>query len=761
MENSFGLARVSGGRVFPGRFVVGAQGSLGFWAFVSLRLARTAVLLTLLATSLLAMASSASAAECPNEAIREAQHSQSLPECRAYEMVSPPSKNGADVMRYSARTRAAADGNAVVFLSVTGFGDVHGTGSATEYMGVRDGREGTSGWSTHAITPGPLEPASLIDNGRGMEARYTGEFSDDLQHGFFLTTTPLTATSPNTANVPKLYLFDSLLVPDPKFPQLLSDCPACTAPLSADPESQPGVAGASADSRHVIFESDQSLTLDVPHCEPLPFSEGNQCPLHLYEWADGTLRLAGVLPDGSAAPNSQAGQGAMVFSSTRNANGRYTPNTISRDGSRIFFTVRGSGNPRTGALYMRTGNATTTPSTVQINASERTPPDAAQDAQYWTATPDGSHVYFTSPEQLTNTDGSGLYAYDATKPDSALDNLALLFNGSVAGVIGTSDDGSYVYFVTSPPDPELMVWHDGSVHQIATVNDRDPAFLVSDQGFRLTPKLSRVTPDGRHMLFVSLGSSSMPHTGVGDTCVNINTTACNEVYVYDATANSGAGELTCASCTQPPSAPAHTDANIFFMKGRSFTQKEAHLNHPLSDDGRFVFFSTGERLVPEDTNGAVPDLYEYDTVTHMVHLLSSGAPGSLGSYFMDASRNGHDVFFDTRDRLVGWDVDDNLDLYDARIGGGFPDPVHSLVCATGEACRGAVSEQASFASTASSTLLGVGNLKPLSKRVSMPLSKSQKLKKALKACKSKYGKARRKKCESFARRRFGKSGGSK
>jgi len=52
-----------------------------------------------LAAFLGSSAPSAALAEgaCPNEAIRQEQSSTFLPDCRAYEMVSPVDKNGADV----------------------------------------------------------------------------------------------------------------------------------------------------------------------------------------------------------------------------------------------------------------------------------------------------------------------------------------------------------------------------------------------------------------------------------------------------------------------------------------------------------------------------------------------------------------------------------------------------------------------------------------------------------------------------------------
>jgi hypothetical protein len=179
------------------------------------------------------------------------------------------------------------------------------------------------------------------------------------------------------------------------------------------------------------------------------------------------------------------------------------------------------------------------------------------------------------------------------------------------------------------------------------------------------------------------------------------------------------------------------------------------LSHALSDDGRYVFFSTAEALVPEDTNGRF-DAYEYDTTDGSVHLISSGTDTS-DSYFLDASASGHDVYFVTRQQLAGWDTDNAYDLYDARVGGGFPDPPVLVEC-RGEACHGPAGAAPPSEPPFSATLSGAGNLTP-ALAVTPPsgpkrLTRTQKLAKALRACHHKHNKATRKACEHEAKRRY-------
>ena len=751
------------------------------------RVLRSQTVTLLLALGVLGATPSLSSAEaCPNEPLREAQHATALPDCRAYEMVSPPVKHGGDVMGNSTRTRAAASETptkpmAVSFASLGGFADVKGMGVATEYLSERSTvpNPGDNGWSTHAITP-PQTPLSLFGAFQGMDPLYSGDFSADLSSGVFRAWSALT-DAPNVSRVENLYRVNDLRSPGSSSYQLLTDA---EAPVGSDVNPavnvrKPNLAGASADFSHVIFESRYDLT-----------SDAIGAAVKLYEWADGTVRLVGILPDGTPAVSSQAGRGAT--------NQLYTPRTISADGSLVLFTVPGFADPSgTDQIYMRDDHGTASTvddSTVRVTASERTDcaadptcggngvPDPAPDpagtqsATYETASADGSRVFFTSSEQLTDDDTDSavdLYMYDAKAP--AGDHLTRLSVDSepadppngVFGATGASADGRYVYFVSagqlaagSPTlfaDVGIYLWHEGEgVSYVGKMNDpgRD-TFTDLNSNWNLAPADARVTPDGKHLLFGS-------HSGVGLTGYDHNTTGCgldrstpcNELYVYSADTH----ELACASCA-PSGTPATADAiDNTIRVGTGGASPTWHLSHAISDDGKRVFFSTREALAPQDTNGKI-DAYEYDVSTGTPRLISSGTDPS-NSYFMDASANGDDVFFLTRERFVGWDVDDNYDLYDARVGGGFPEPVPAQAPCSGAACQGQLTGPPGSPSYGSSLLTtSTGNAVPVSK-VSR-LSKSQKLKRALRACKSKRKKSQRKKCEFAVRRRFGKSGGSK
>ena len=150
----------------------------------------------------------------------------------------------------------------------------------------------------------------------------------------------------------------------------------------------------------------------------------------------------------------------------------------------------------------------------------------------------------------------------------------------------------------------------------------------------------------------------------------------------------------------------------------------------LSEDGSRVFFQTKEALVPQDTNDQA-DVYEWeregsggvDGCTSSSASFSESSGGCLylistgesadPSYFGDASANGNDVFFFTRQSLVGQDQDENDDIYDARVEGGISsqNPSPSVDC-TEEGCLDPVVVSPVFAVPSSATFVGAGNLKP-------------------------------------------------
>ena len=176
-----------------------------------------------------------------------------------------------------------------------------------------------------------------------------------------------------------------------------------------------------------------------------------------------------------------------------------------------------------------------------------------------------------------------------------------------------------------------------------------------------------------------------------------------ELYLYGA---DSAAAPVCVSCN-PSGAPDTASATVAVQTNIGGTTPGWHENHALSDDGARVFFSTAQALVPEDVDGRA-DVYEYDARSGEVHLITSGA-SSDDSWFMDASADGSNVFFTTRQQLVGWDVDQEYDVYDARVGGGFPDPPLSSSPCADDVCQGALPAPPVAQPAASAMFSGTGN----------------------------------------------------
>ncbi len=141
---------------------------------------------------------------------------------------------------------------------------------------------------------------------------------------------------------------------------------------------------------------------------------------------------------------------------------------------------------------------------------------------------------------------------------------------------------------------------------------------------------------------------------------------------------------------------------------------------------------------------------------------------------MDASVSGDDAFFLTNQQLVSSDRDGNFDIYDAHVCGEgspciAPPPSPASPCGDETSCRNGSSTAQSYGSAQSETLttpsvVGQGVL-PFKKSApaSRPLTRAQKLSRALANCRKRYkhSKRRRAACERVAHKQFGTKATSK
>ncbi|HXR31047.1 MAG TPA: hypothetical protein VN752_07910, partial [Solirubrobacterales bacterium] len=390
-------------------------------------------------------------------------------------------------------------------------------------------------------------------------------------------------------------------------------------------------AGSSPDLVHPVLSSCAALTANASE---VPDGEGcNAAKENLYLWAPGSgLTLINLKPGETTGT-----PGAELAAPS---------GSISPDGSRVYFILEGN-------VYLREGATTT-----QVDE------DAGGGGTFEAAAADGSVAFFTKGEHLWRYLAATDVATDITP------------SGGVKGVLGASGSGSHVYF---QDEAALRLWANGTTSAIAPGAN---AALSSD--WPPTVGAARVSADGSKLLFVSEASL----TGYDNTDLNTGEPD-SQVFLYDA---AGAGSLTCVSCNPTfgrPIGPSSIPGSR--PNGTAVGSTNSYKPRVLSANGRRVFFDSRDALVSADTNSAT-DAYQWEAAGEgsctrpegCVGLISDGR-ASGGASFLDASADGTDAFLITEGSLVSQDPG-ATDVYDARVGGGFPSPPPPIVC-EGDACQ--------------------------------------------------------------------------
>jgi hypothetical protein len=166
-------------------------------------------------------------------------------------------------------------------------------------------------------------------------------------------------------------------------------------------------------------------------------------------------------------------------------------------------------------------------------------------------------------------------------------------------------------------------------------------------------------------------------------------------------------------------------------------------NRTISENGSRIIFTTAERLSPSASNHLI-NLYEWhQPTTTDANSVSLVSTGSSDTPVEDAviAPGGSDIFFVTTQGLVAEDGDGAPDVYDARLGGGFPtSPAIEEPC-EGDACQGALTDPLPVL-VPGSVVMVAGDNYP-SDKASPKLSKAKKRKKAKKAARGRRVRARR------------------
>ncbi len=607
---------------------------------------------------------------CANAARRVEQNTTAA-ECRAYEMTSPVDKNNVNVASLATNIAAAADGNAAVFHSRGGFADSIGSGWSgfNQYLT----RRGADGWTTKGVSPTPALHAGLTSF-----STYLFEFSPDLRKAL-LWGYDLPAVGDDLPNAYNFYRANTeTMALEPVMP-----ASQAIAPTSTVERINKEFGGASTDLGVATFTATKNRF--DPRAEPgVP---------NAYEWDHGTVRLAGVLPDGTVPA---VGSGAIEMSP-----GQGRSPSVSGDGSGVLFYSPAEGANR--QLYMRRDHT----QTVWVSEPEAAGAPEAEKVKLLWISPDADKVLFYASSPLVDegpgTDHGGLYLYtDGPDPASESNNLTLvtkddyLAEGGLdstsyevggVSVAAATDDARRIYFLARfAGGVQLVFWEDGEIRKLDEIPQSGPGREESHS--YASPGDIRASADGSVLAFFSESSAA-------------NT---RRLKVYDATRNT----KSCVSCgrtvkgSRTATVVPNGETGLAVAGGRLRPRY-------LSSDGRRLFFSTSEAFVPEDTNG-VFDVYAYDTLTAERKLVSSGK-GEHDAWFANASLSGDNVFFTTRSQLVGKDPDRLTDLYDARVGGGFAEPPPPPTPCSGDNCRGPLSPPLGGSSPATSSFSGPGNPK--------------------------------------------------
>jgi hypothetical protein len=570
---------------------------------------------------------------CSNTLLRSGL-SGLLPDCRAYELVTPPDTNartplGAETEGGAFPTRQVSPaGDKLPFRVVGGaLPGLGGTGGlkGDPYLATRT----ATGWSTASAGPSGAEAVAIA----------IGANSPDQGYSFWeVAVEGSAALGPVTSYV--------------RYPDGHSELTG-QGSLGIDPEV--GGRLISEGGGHIVFATGvhASSSSGAIQLEPNAAPDGTQA---IYDRTpDGTTHVISLKPGDvpfGAGENAEY-EGAsldgigIAFKVDNVLYLRYDDKETFEIGEGIEFAGVAEGGGR--VFYLENGNLeafdVASESVIEFADTVATVVPA-------TISADGSTAYFISKSAVQGLSPNPKGA----KPHVGGQNLYRSREGQIS-FVGTVTERDVVG--SADKTDGLSLW----------VRAIGPPSPVGRLGW--VP--ARSTPDGSVFLFKSRAALTA-YDPEGHA----------EIYRYDSVMN----DLRCLSCN-PTGAPARSDANLQSEGSDLFAPIAWPEN--LRADGRRAFFESSEPLVARDTDG-LQDVYEWEdqgvgscTQPEGCIYLISSPQSRRDEYLWAVSRSGDDVFFRSSDLLVGTDVDETPSIYDARVNGGFAEPA-SAEC-EGEGCR--------------------------------------------------------------------------
>jgi hypothetical protein len=342
------------------------------------------------------------------------------------------------------------------------------------------------------------------------------------------------------------------------------------------------------------------------------------------------------------------------------------------------------------------------------------------DHLYQGASRSGGNVFFTTAQQLMNSDtdrAQDLYEYrfgTGSGSSSLIHVSAGAPAGTTATVLGAtriSEDGRRIYYVAQGVlatnlnvagqqavngARNLYLYERTSAHPngrtvfIATLDPSDSSLWGGDA------RLAQLADDdGRYLV---MGSVTQLTEDDGDSAM--------DVFRYDA----DTGDMLRISRGKNGYSNDGNQANqhVFISAPEYLSGARVGAGfRAISRDGSRVVFRTSEALQPDDLNEA-PDIYEWRD--GVVGLVTPGQ-SDLSLYTIPfMSEDGSTIGFSTAEPLVPEDIDQAISTYVARVGGGFEheEPEPEVPC-EGDACQGATAEPLVRGGVPTVGLAGSGN----------------------------------------------------
>jgi sugar lactone lactonase YvrE len=513
---------------------------------------------------------------CPNAALRTGL-SAGLPECRAYEQVSPVDKGGAIIAElYGFQSKP--DGDGIVYTTRSPSSDVESTVRFTRFASMRS----ANGWSTRPIDP----PSRTEFHGTAtFVGQLTLAVSEDLSKSFVVSTHALApgGVEDNT----NLYVRD-----------LQAGTYALVA-TSAEPLAYESFINYSGAGEFDGGANDFSWIVFTSRLPLLPEASYNQ----VYRWSEaGGLELVARLPGGSPTGSSarMGQQGFPRLPVTRFA---------SDDGTEIAFALE---EADAGAYLWKEGTITA----ISVSQVEGGPP-GAQPAYVTGISRDGRYVTFIAyggpPLTDDATAGVALYRFDVL--NEQLEYLGASFTTEterLRGVPAVSEDGSHVYFQDLN---WLSVWSQGTARQIA------PVTVGNLIGYG-------ASPDGRYFAYEDaeevylydfeedeLSCASCPTDGSKSLGGHLPEGEVNPGHTFpQLVTDRGQVFFNTATPLLPRDVNGKQDVYVF-------DHGDVRLISPgtdnfkayfagLSADGGSAFFFTDQSLVAQDRDGGATDVYD-------------------------------------------------------------------------------------------------------------------------------------------------------